>query len=118
MVAIHRLDGTIRRATRRLRDIGVRRSSGRIADLRLTAAQLVLSDHRPLPWIPAAPPALLKMVSCALQQGVGPDEVCFLLIDAAGSVVGFAEAAIHQGPGGPYGHVEGWYVVPDHRGRG
>jgi aminoglycoside 6'-N-acetyltransferase I len=46
-----------------------------------------------------------------------PDEVCFLLVDPEGRAVGFVEAAIHQGPRGPYGHVEGWYVMPEFRGR-
>ena len=46
------------------------------------------------------------------------DEVCFLLLDDTGAVVGFAEAALHSGPNGPYGHLEGWYVAPVHRGQG
>jgi aminoglycoside 6'-N-acetyltransferase I len=47
-----------------------------------------------------------------------PDEVCFLLVDPEGRAVGFAEAAIHPGPNGPYAHVEGWYVAPEFRGQG
>lgn len=47
-----------------------------------------------------------------------PDEVCFLILNDQKQPIGFAEAAIHQAPSGPYGHLEGWYVVPDHRGQG
>jgi aminoglycoside 6'-N-acetyltransferase I len=47
-----------------------------------------------------------------------PDEACFLLIEPDGEAVGFVEGAVHPGPNGPYAHVEGWYVVPEHRGKG
>jgi aminoglycoside 6'-N-acetyltransferase I len=46
------------------------------------------------------------------------DEVRFLLVGPESRVVGFTEAAVHMGPKGPYGHVEGWYVMPEFRGRG
>jgi aminoglycoside 6'-N-acetyltransferase I len=47
-----------------------------------------------------------------------PHEVCFLVIHPSQGAVGFAEAALYQSPNGPYCHVEGWYVMPDFRGRG
>ena len=47
-----------------------------------------------------------------------PDQACLLLLDGVGTAAGFAEVAIHQGPAGPYGHLEGWYVTPEYRGRG
>lgn len=46
------------------------------------------------------------------------DDVCFLLVSGANSVVGFSEGAVHQGPQGMYGHVEGWYVAPESRHQG
>jgi GNAT superfamily N-acetyltransferase len=39
-------------------------------------------------------------------------------MDPEAGAVGFVEAAVHMGPKGPYGHVEGWYVMPELRGRG
>ena len=47
-----------------------------------------------------------------------PDRVCFLLVDPEAGAVGFVEAGIYMGPNGPYVHVEGWYVMPEFRGRG
>jgi aminoglycoside 6'-N-acetyltransferase I len=47
-----------------------------------------------------------------------PDQVCFLRCDVGGEPVGFIEGGVYQGPAGPYAHVEGWYVVPEHRGAG
>ena len=49
---------------------------------------------------------------------MSPDEVCFLAVDDSGIPLGFAEAAIHQALSGLYGHLEGWYVRPEYRGRG
>jgi len=46
------------------------------------------------------------------------NEVCFLVTDEANQVVGFLEGAVHHGPDGPYGHVEGWYVRPEYRQQG
>jgi aminoglycoside 6'-N-acetyltransferase I len=46
------------------------------------------------------------------------DEVCFLAIEDDERIVGFVEGAVHPGPGGPYGHVEGWFLVPEFRQRG
>lgn len=46
------------------------------------------------------------------------DEVCFVVTDELSKVVGFIEGAVHPGPRGPYGHVEGWYVIPEFRKRG
>ncbi len=45
-------------------------------------------------------------------------EVCFLATDESSRVLGFIEGAIHSAPSGPYGHVEGWYVVPEFRKQG
>lgn len=46
------------------------------------------------------------------------DENAWLLWDGD-AAVGFAEAQVHAGgAGGPYAHVEGWYVDPAHRGAG
>jgi GNAT superfamily N-acetyltransferase len=44
--------------------------------------------------------------------------VCFLAVDDSSQPVGFIEGEIHSAPAGPYGHVEGWYVVPERRGQG
>lgn len=46
------------------------------------------------------------------------DQACFLLVDPADRPLGFAEVAVHPGTDGPYAHVEGWYVLPEFRGRG
>jgi len=46
------------------------------------------------------------------------DEVCFLLMHPSRSAVGFVEACIHPSRRGPYCHVEGWYVMPEFRGKG
>jgi aminoglycoside 6'-N-acetyltransferase I len=43
------------------------------------------------------------------------EEVCFAVTDESSQVVGFIEGAVHPGPKGPYGHVEGWYVRPEFR---
>jgi aminoglycoside 6'-N-acetyltransferase I len=45
-------------------------------------------------------------------------EVCFLAVDDQAGTVGFLEGAVHPGPKGPYGHVEGWYVEPEFRRQG
>ena len=47
-----------------------------------------------------------------------PDQVCFLLIGPSDTAVGFVEGAVHPGADTPYAHVEGWFVVPEVRGRG
>jgi len=46
------------------------------------------------------------------------DEVCFLATTESLEIVGLLEGAIYAGPAGPYGHVEGWYIVPEVRRRG
>jgi aminoglycoside 6'-N-acetyltransferase I len=66
-------------------------------------------------WPGHAEDALLEEARAILAS---PDEVCFLLVGPEARAVGFAEAAVHIGPKGPYGHVEGWYVMPEFRGRG
>ncbi len=45
------------------------------------------------------------------------DETCFLAV-RHNLPIGFAEVALHTGSSGRYAHLEGWYVVPEHRGRG
>ena len=45
------------------------------------------------------------------------DETCFLAF-VDDRPVGFAEVALHTGSSDRYAHLEGWYVVPEHRGRG
>ena len=47
-----------------------------------------------------------------------PEEICFLVFNNADVIIGFAEAAIYRGPSAPYAHLEGWYVLPQWRGRG
>jgi aminoglycoside 6'-N-acetyltransferase I len=44
--------------------------------------------------------------------------VCFVVTDESSKAVGFIEGAVHPGPRGPYGHVEGWYVIPEFQKRG
>jgi len=46
------------------------------------------------------------------------DEVCFVAVHSSSGPVGFAEAAVHPGPAGPYAHLEGWFVDPEYRGKG
>ncbi len=45
------------------------------------------------------------------------EETCFLAF-IEDRLIGFAEIALHIGSSGRYAHLEGWYVVPDHRGCG
>jgi len=66
-------------------------------------------------WPGYAEDALLDEARAILAS---PDEMCLLLVDPEAGAVGFVEAATHTGPKGPYGHVEGWYVTPEFRGRG
>lgn len=46
------------------------------------------------------------------------DQTCFLASRPDGEVIGFIECALYMGPKGPYAHVEGWYVKPEHRRQG
>ena len=46
------------------------------------------------------------------------DMTCLLLFSPEGSAVGFVQAEVYSGPNDPYCHVEGWYVMPEFRGRG
>lgn len=42
---------------------------------------------------------------------------CFLCYDGA-ALIGFIEGGIYTQEHTRYGHIEGWYVVPDRRGQG
>ena len=66
-------------------------------------------------WSECTAEALLDEARSILASA---DQVCFLLMDPSAGPVGFVEAAVHAGAEGPYGHVEGWYVLPEFRNRG
>ena len=37
-------------------------------------------------------------------------EVCLVAVTDTSQIVGFIEGAIYEAPGGPYAHVEDWFV--------
>jgi GNAT superfamily N-acetyltransferase len=46
------------------------------------------------------------------------DEIAFLLRDKGGALHGFVEGKYYHSGNKPYGHIEGWYVLPGERSKG